>query len=133
MTLEELKIEKDNTPILDHLIGFFHFYGYEFNFKQFIVSILAGRPIAKKVFDLGKEEEVPEVFERFKMYMSDLNLDDADEVEDLFANRKPLVVQDPFELCHNVGKGIREKGLKRIIDCMTVTHDILSHHANSKS
>lgn len=133
VTLEELQIEKDNTPIVDHLIGFFDFYGSKFDFKNLIISILAGHPIAKEIFDHGREHEIPAIFDRFKEYMKVVNLEDADEVDDLFANRKPLVVQDPFELCHNVGKGIREKGLKRIVDSMKLTHEILREFVKSKA
>lgn len=129
LPLEKLGIERDNSSILEHLIGFFQFYGHQFNFKKFVISILAGRPIDKRIFDHGLEEDLPEVFERFKLYMRDISLDEADPVEDLFANEKPLVVQDPFELCHNVAKGIREKGLKKIVESMKQTHEILSKRA----
>lgn len=130
--LEMFNMKKDETPILDHLIDFFKFYGESFDFKKHIISLLAGRPIEKKIFDHGREDEIPDVFETFKVYMQNVDWDCADEIDDLFANEKPLVIQDPFELCHNVGKGVREKGLKRIVECMKMTHTILLEFTNTK-
>lgn len=100
-TLLELKIEM-STDFKKYLIGFYRFYGFDFDYENSVVSILTGSPVNKTLFDHGKEGDLPVVFERYKIYMTNIDLEEADEVEDLFSNHKPLVIQDPFELCHNV-------------------------------
>lgn len=107
------------------LIGFFRFYSYNFNFEKHVISVLTGAPVEKSLFDHGKEEELPAEFERFKTYMSTIDVDEADEVEDLFSNYKPLVIQDPFELCHNVAKGVQQPKLLKMLTLMQRTHEIL--------
>lgn len=81
------------TDFNRHLLGFFRYYGFEFNYAQHVVSVLAGFPVDKSLFDHGNEENLPPIFERFKNYMANIDLDEADEVEDLFSNHKPLVIQ----------------------------------------
>jgi Cid1 family poly A polymerase len=113
------------TDFKKHILGFFHFYGYDFNYKTDVVSVLTGRPIEKRIFDHGQEENLPPVFERFKLYMAQIDLEEADEVEDLFSNHKPFVVQDPYELCHNVSKGVQAPKLLKMINYMRRSHEIL--------
>lgn len=114
------------TDFYKYLLGFLKFYGWEFNYEQHVVSILTGCPEEKKIFDHGNEENLPPVFARYKNYMSKIDLDEADEVEDLFSNHKPLVVQDPFELCHNVAKGVQLPKLQKIVSLLRRTHEIIS-------
>ena len=52
----------------------------------------------------------------------------ADEVDDLFANRKPLVVQDPFDLIHNVGKGMVQNKLNRFVSFSRRSYEMLQHN-----
>ena len=114
------------TDFMKYLIGFFYFYGWTFNYENHIVSILTGTPIDKSIFNHGKENDLPPVFDRYKAYMESINLDEADEVEDLFANYKPFVIQDPFELCHNVAKGVQTQRLLKIINYMRLSYEIIS-------
>lgn len=114
------------TDFKKYLIGFFRFYGYDFDYDKHIVSILTGTLIEKRIFDHGKENELPDVFERFKLYMETIDVDEADEVEDLFSNHKPFVIQDPFELCHNVSKGVQLPKLTKIINYMRRSHETIS-------
>ena len=127
--LHQLKIPLA-TDFKKYLKGFFHFYGHEFDYDRHIISILAGAPVEKVLFDHGKEENLPPIFQRFTAYMSKIDLNDADEVEDLFSNFKPLVIQDPFELCHNVAKGVQHHKLKKIINYMQRSHEILTSRKN---
>lgn len=57
--------------------------------------------------------------------MSKIDVDEADEVEDLFSNHKPMVIQDPFELIHNVSKGIQENKLIKMISYLRATLELL--------
>lgn len=126
-----LSLSQLNIPIATdfkkYLKGFFYFYGYNFNYERDVVSILAGIAVEKKIFDHGKENELPPIFQRFAAYMSNIDVDKADEVEDLFSNYKPLVIQDPFELCHNVAKGIQQMKLRKIISSMRQTYELVKN------
>lgn len=125
LNLSQLKVPLA-TDFRKYLVGFFYFYGYTFDYETKIISILTGTAIDKKWFDHGHEDKLPETFERFKNYMAKIDLDEADEVEDLFSNHKPLVIQDPFELCHNVAKGVQLPKLKKLITFMRQSHELVS-------
>lgn len=125
MDLVQLKIPLV-TNFMTHLQGFFKYYGHDFNYKDHVVSVLTGCPVNKSIFDHGQEENLPPVFERFKAYMACINVEEADEVEDLFSNHKPFVIQDPFELCHNVAKGVQPTKLLKIITFMQRCHELLA-------
>lgn len=113
------------TDFKRYLQGFFYYYGFRFNFNEDAISILAGQAVNKSIFDHGKEHQLPPIFARFAHYMAGINIEQADEVEDLFANKKPLVIQDPFELCHNVAKGVPMTKLERLVSLMKQTYEIL--------
>lgn len=115
------------TDFLQYVIGFFKFYGYNFDFTNYCICILTGNRVPKHIFDHGREHLLPPVFKPFAIYMSKINLEEADEIEDLFANHKPLVIQDPFDLVHNVGKGIQEAKLNKIIHLMRCTYELLTN------
>lgn len=114
------------TDFKKFLLGFLQYYGFRFDFNRHIVSILAGVPIDKELFDHGREANLPPLFDRFALYMQNIVPEEADEVEDLFSNRKPFVIQDPFELCHNVAKGIQAPKLLKIVNYMRRSFEILS-------
>ncbi|XP_070502545.1 terminal uridylyltransferase Tailor-like [Chironomus tepperi] len=124
--LAQLKLQFA-TDFRHYLTGFFKYYGYSFDFTNHIICILTGHKVPKHIFDHGKEQQLPPVFRPFANYMSKINLEEADEVEDLFANYKPLVIQDPFDLVHNVSKGIQEQKLMKIIHYMRTTYDLLTN------
>lgn len=113
------------TDFTKYLNGFFNYYGFTFDYEKYVISVLVGTPVEKSIFDHGKEASLPPAFARFANYMSTIDLEEADEVEDLFSNHKPLVIQDPFELCHNVAKGIQAPKLKKIINYMRNTLEFL--------
>lgn len=126
MSLPELNIQIANN-YNKYLLGFFNFYGNLFLFDDLAISVYAGRGIFKSLFDIGKESELGDDFYLYKKYMNNLNLSEADEIDDLFANRKCLVIQDPFELIHNVGKGVPKLKLNRIISLCRRSYEILSN------
>lgn len=68
-----------------------------------IVCPYLGIPIEKTRFHYGKEK-LPEELNLYMSYMNQIDLRNADVLTDLFAYEKPMVVQDPFELIHNVAK-----------------------------
>jgi Cid1 family poly A polymerase len=117
-----IAIEKDFKK---YLLGFYHFYGHEFDFNNYIICTLTGTRVPKNIFDHGKESNLPPVFRRYADYMRNVNVEEADEVDELFSNFKPMVVQDPFELIHNVSKGVHEGKLNKIISYMQLTHELL--------
>lgn len=107
------------------LLGLFKFYGYDFDFTNYIICILTGSRVPKHFFDHGREHQLPPIFKTFSEYMSKIDVDEADEVEDLFSNHKPMVIQDPFELIHNVSKGIQENKLIKMISYLRATLELL--------
>lgn len=113
------------TDFKKYLIGFFKFYGFDFDYNNYVICILTGTRIPKHFFDHGREHQLPAVFKAYADYMSKINIEEADEVEDLFSNYKPLVIQDPFELIHNVSKGVQEPKLYKIISYLRATHELL--------
>lgn len=68
-----------------------------------VVCPLIGRPLEKTSFHYRKEK-LPEELHVYMDYMKQIDLRNADVLTDLFAYEKPMVVQDPFELIHNVAK-----------------------------
>lgn len=113
------------TDFKKYLIGFFKFYGFDFDYNNYVICILTGTRVPKHFFDHGREHQLPPVFKAFADYMSKINLEEADEVEDLFSNHKPMVIQDPIELIHNVSKGVQEQKLCKIISYLRSTHELL--------
>lgn len=62
-----------------------------------------GCSIDKECFRYGREK-LPPAFETYLSYMKKIDLRKAENLTDLFAYDKAMVVQDPFELIHNVTK-----------------------------
>uniref|UniRef100_A0A336LWP1 CSON006816 protein n=1 Tax=Culicoides sonorensis TaxID=179676 RepID=A0A336LWP1_CULSO len=107
-----------------HLIGFYDFYGYKFDFSKLVICPFLGIPIAKERFHYGKEK-LPEEMDLYMSYMKKIDMRNADVLTDLFAYEKPMVVQDPFEHIHNVSKGVRPASCDRFINYCKLTSDFL--------
>ena len=122
--LAQLKIPRA-TDFRKYLIGFYKFYGFDFDYKNYIICVLTGTRVPKHIFDHGKENQLPPVFSKFVEYMERINVEEADEVDELFSNHKPMVIQDPFELIHNVSKGVQESKLNKIVNYMRSTYELL--------
>lgn len=104
--LEQLKIRPiPESDIELYLMGFFGYYGENFTFETQIICPFLGAPQPKIHFDpLGKK--IPSKMKVLHEYYATLNMIDAHPVNDLLQYTKPIVVQDPFELNHNVAKGL---------------------------
>lgn len=113
-----------STNFREHLINFFDFYGRHFDFKNNVICPFLGVPLKKKAFIYGKEE-LPFEMGKYLLYMQRINIKEADHVKDLFAYEKPMVVQDPFELVHNVAKGVRAPSVERFVGYCKLTADYL--------
>jgi hypothetical protein len=57
--------------------------------------------------------------------MASIDLKTADKINDLFAYEKPLVIQDPLELIHNVSKGVNVAGVAKFRHFCRLTAEIL--------
>ncbi|XP_063699349.1 terminal uridylyltransferase Tailor-like [Culicoides brevitarsis] len=107
-----------------HLIDFFYYYGNNFDFQSSIVCPYLGESIKKKAFQYGKET-LPGEFHTYQSYMKNINLLKAENLTDLFAFDKAMVIQDPFELIHNVAKGVKSTSCDRFISYCRLTSEFL--------
>lgn len=93
---EKIPYNSTNTEDVFQLLGGFFKYYSEFNFKEYIVSTFAGRPIHRSEFeDISK---VPEEFSLYKTYMSNK---DAEPLP----IQTELCIQEVFE--HNINAAER--------------------------
>ncbi|XP_058822385.1 terminal uridylyltransferase Tailor-like isoform X2 [Topomyia yanbarensis] len=99
LTLDELDIPLVTESALEtYLVGLFVFYGMRFCFETSVVCTYLGWAPQKKDFD-PKVKEIPWQMETLLDYYEDDN-------SEKLAYTKPIVVQDPFDLIHNVAKGL---------------------------
>lgn len=105
-------------------LGFFDFYG-KFAFDNYAIIPLLGVALPKSSFEPANIPKLPVELNRYKSYMMTIDMNAADEVKDLFAINSPLVLQDPFELIHNCGKGVPKARLNRIIELCRHSHNLL--------
>lgn len=105
-TLEQLKIHSiPESDVELYLFGFFAFYGHAFKFETEMVCPYLGTPQSKVHFDPAAKK-IPAQMKALREYYATLDLKNAHPVNELLQYAKPMVVQDPFELNHNVAKGL---------------------------
>lgn len=112
-----------STNFRKHLIGFFEFYA-KFDFKTFVVCPFVGVHIKKSCFYSGREN-LPKEFRLYMEYLKGLDIPHVDPLIHLFAYEKDMVVQDPFELIHNVAKGVRKTSLDRFTSYCRLSAELL--------
>uniref|UniRef100_A0A1Y9H2D1 C2H2-type domain-containing protein n=1 Tax=Anopheles dirus TaxID=7168 RepID=A0A1Y9H2D1_9DIPT len=123
-TLTELDLKSCGLPLPHMASLFFEFYTSQsnlFSLESEVVCPFLGRKakrmrLSKVLFECPSspsfDEKVPEM-ERLKHFMLEHQGDSNNK--QTFAYNKPLVVQDPFELCHNVAKGIPADVASRLL------------------
>ncbi|XP_053681202.1 terminal uridylyltransferase Tailor [Anopheles nili] len=116
-SFEELHLESCEDPVLVLSKRFFEFYSLtnkSFSLETHVVCPLLGHTgVSKKMFDGSKLENIPPEMQRLRRYMLDHQNDKV--ARNQFYYDKPFVVQDPFELCHNVAKSIPVDAASRLL------------------
>ncbi|KAJ8670269.1 hypothetical protein QAD02_001528 [Eretmocerus hayati] len=95
--------EKNNISIPDLLIGFFDFYT-TYDFKENVICPLDGNSHKRTLFE--NAEELPECMDRYRKYL------ETKENPVTFVTNKPVCVQDPIELNHNLTANVSAKYLE---------------------
>ncbi|XP_058169656.1 terminal uridylyltransferase Tailor-like [Anopheles ziemanni] len=104
-TLDQLGYQLCNDPMPSLVHQFFTFYSDQFSLETDIVCPFLGRTgIKKSQFQVTAYDELPSEMSALLVYMEEHQKDP--DIKRHFAFNKPFVVQDPFELCHNVAKGV---------------------------
>ncbi|XP_050079386.1 terminal uridylyltransferase Tailor-like [Anopheles maculipalpis] len=107
-TLQELNIQLLDVPIPELVNMFFELYSLKskcFSVESHVICPYIGeKNVTKSSFELSNCDGIPPQMERLKRYM--LKHQDDKNPRNQFAYNRPLVVQDPFEHCHNVAKAI---------------------------
>lgn len=125
-TLEQLKIHpipEDQVEL--YLGGFFAFYGEAFKFETNMVCPFLGTPQLKIRFDPAGNQ-IPAQMKVLREYYATLNMNEAHPVNELLQYAKPMVVQDPFELNHNVAKGLLPINVSKFRKLCAETGPLLS-------
>ncbi|XP_055548485.1 terminal uridylyltransferase Tailor-like [Wyeomyia smithii] len=102
-TLDDLGIHVVPESSLDtYLTGFFSFYGAQFPIETHVVCPYLGFAVRKIDFE-PDNLQVPMQMRALVEYYDELH----DELSSYnLAHKKPIVVQDPFDLIHNVAKSL---------------------------
>lgn len=125
-----LLIPEEN--IQEQLINFFSFYGTRFCFETQVVCPFLGKAQLKTAFDPYDGKISPKM-ETLLDYYNGLNVNKAHPINDLLSYMKPMVVQDPLELNHNVAKGLSPTDVNRFRKYCAQTADLLNGVLNEPS
>uniref|UniRef100_A0A182NDE7 Poly(A) RNA polymerase mitochondrial-like central palm domain-containing protein n=1 Tax=Anopheles dirus TaxID=7168 RepID=A0A182NDE7_9DIPT len=118
-TLAELNLRLCDCSISMLAAMFFNFYSIPPHFcslESEVVSPFSASNESKRLYGCTNApifEKYLGEMERFKWYMQD-HLNDQDRSK-TFAYNRPFVIQDPFEHCHNVAKGITVEAAARLL------------------
>lgn len=124
-SLEQLKIAPVPETDTDLWIAkFFNYYGGVFKFETDMICVYLGTPQPKNNFK-PNEGRIPSQMHLLEEHYAQLNLAEAHPVSDLLAYSKPMVVQDPFELNHNVAKGLSASNVSRFRTICKQTGEML--------
>ncbi|CAD0197964.1 unnamed protein product [Chrysodeixis includens] len=99
LSFDEIPYNSTNTASLYQLLGGFFTYYSDFNFKEFIVSPYAGRPIRKS--DFLETDSLPDIFYLYKRNMRETELKPID-------TDKAMIMQSMFEHHLNVAETVTQ-------------------------
>ncbi|XP_019553139.2 terminal uridylyltransferase Tailor [Aedes albopictus] len=132
-SLDELGIPRiPEDEIQNHLVDFFSFYGSQFCFETRVVCPFLGWAPQKEDFD-PLDCEIPMEMETLQRYYDRLDFTTAHPIYDLLSYVKPMVVQDPLELNHNVAKGLSPADVDRFRKYCAHTAALLDEVLHEKS
>lgn len=106
----------DNAAVVSHIREFFLFM-FNIDFESFIICPLSGKMLKKMSFAENNTQL------RYKEYTKTFNVKGNKQL--LFAKDKPMCVQDPFDLSHNVTKGVSWKVLETFKQYCKLSHKML--------
>ncbi|XP_001230753.4 terminal uridylyltransferase Tailor [Anopheles gambiae] len=139
-TLEELNIKLELSEMKELADNFFQLYSFRsfytswFTLETQIISPFHGPswgcPLLKKHFGSPNYSKVPATMERLKRYLLEHKHDTSSKYQ--FAYDRLLVVQDPFELCHNVAKALPAEVAIRIVHSFELSAKLLNAESNKQ-
>ncbi|XP_068142309.1 terminal uridylyltransferase 7 isoform X2 [Drosophila tropicalis] len=121
--LKNVPLISNDVNIFDLIRGFFKFYS-TLDFESILISPYLGYAINRQLDFLG-----PHAFPDYYAQMSAIERVTGTRPEQ-FQMQRTLCIQDPFELDHNVAKGVSKANLKYIQLCFTLAADACDN-ANS--
>lgn len=105
------------------LCDLFHFYGSIFSFNTHVIVPYVGHPIARTMFNLGNESQLP-----YSMRLYKENIQNTAVGDDInyFNNKTPICVQDPFCLINNVSWRIDLNSLNKFTLFCNISSNVYS-------